>query len=265
MRRRDYVKSIGALSLASSALATTPVGAVEGNNYTTTEELGLESDVEELLMEGKVGEAKSLLEKEDIKHSFSKTERTQQELIGSSSDEVEPSDYQRDKMVANCGLIHKSGDIYSLWGDVAAHERAIGHNRWRQDWVEDAVGFSANSSVWSPNDASRSNLDIQVTGGDHDVTMDEYDEEDGVACEVDLDSWDNPKKLKPITVSLSTTIEHIGDSETQPVSIVYRHTSGRSPFGSINSINIGQLLSLSLSVGSKETWDYPLKAQTDLS
>lgn len=263
MRRRRLIKSAGAVTLVSQPLMTTAVGAGDGNSYTTTEELGLESEVEDLMMSQKIDEAESLLEEEGVEHSFSRTERTQP--TSDSSSEMGTADYQKDKMHADIGLVRNSGDIYSLWGNVAAPEQAIGQNRWRQDWVKDAVGFSANSSVWSPDDPTRSNLDIRVSGGDHEVTMDKYHEEDGVACEISLDSWDNPQKLKPIQVSLGTTIEHIGDSKTQDVSIVYRHTSGRTPLGDIKSINIGGLLALTLSTMSKEVWNYPLKATTDLS
>lgn len=266
MRKRNFLKSIGAVAMSGAALTPAITTANSGGDYTTTDEIGVTNEVRKLLMRRKVGEAKALLEKENIKHSFSNVRESQQSLTNNSSDDVGTEDFLRDEMIANCGLIHKSGDIYTLWGDVAAFEDAIGSHRWRQDWVPDVVGFSANSSVWSPNDASRSHLSISVPHNDHEVTMDEYDEEDGVACKVDLDSWDSPPgKPKEMVISLSTTIEHIGDSETQPVSIVYRHTSGRTPWGSIKSIDIGSLLGLSLSLGSSEVWDYPLKAQVDLS
>lgn len=277
MQRRSYLKSIAALSVSSSAIAASPVGAVDSEDPVTTEQLGLESEIQELLEDGDVEEAKSILKKENIDHSFSRTTENRQEItdedlnIKDTSGGVGTNDYQQDEMIANCGLIRKSGDIYTIWGDVSAPEDAIGFNRFRQDWVKDVVGFSANSSVWSPNDSTRSNLKINVTGGNHDVTMHKYHEEDGVACKIDLDSRARnctltcDYVLKPITVSLVTTIEHIGDSETQPVSIVYRHTGSPSPWGRVESIDIGGVLALSLDLNAREVWDYPLKAQTDLS
>lgn len=262
MRRRNCIKSV-------AALATIGSGTVSARSHSSNEtipasEIGIKEDIRDLLRKGKVEDARSLLEENNIKYGISTDKKPVFGKDESSSDGASISSrvYLRDTLDIHCTLIHNRDDIYDVIG-TGVYESDEDRGEFGSVMnVPDVCGFDYNSSVWAAPDPVKENTNL-YSQEPHSIELDTYEAEEGLACEIHLE--DMGRYVPELVVDVHTEIEHIGDSDTIPVGFVYRHTKGYSPSSRIKSINVGSELSLSLDVSSTEVWDRPAKATVDLS
>lgn len=260
MRRRKIIKSIG----AAAAVGGIGVGTASAGDSGATAgaaEIGVESELRTLLANGKIQEAKQLLERHDIAHSI-----TQETLGGSQSPRVGRTgdDYDKSDVTAYCTLGRLDGDRYIVSG-VCNYDNSEGDiGVWgRVDWCPDVCGITYNDSHWASPEPTRDN--VNLTADPHSMQYKKYNANTGLAAEVNLDGSISRSNTVDGVAQIQTDLIWTGDNPDIGPKFSYRHTKAFEPSGSVKSISLSAGgIGVTLDLSSSEVWDYPLEAAGDV-
>lgn len=273
MRRRKFLGTM--VGCTGFALGSGVMSArAEEDDPISITEAEIKDEFSSKLKKAKFEEAEEMAEEHNIEFHHTKSE---QEI------EIDPLPFEDDEMTiepqagaidkqdvtAHCTLTKLNDeDRYLATGALEHPDEYASGTAWgNPHWAPDVCGISYNSSVWASPEPTEDNVTLWKSGKYiNEIEYDKYKPEEGLACKLDVaakprwEDWD-----EDFVVTVQTEIEQIQQEEDIPVTFVYRHTAANSPTGSIKSINIGNVLGLSLSLSSFEVWDSPAKATEDTS
>jgi hypothetical protein len=157
------MKTIGIGAVATPA----SIGVVSGEERVSMYEAGIDDEVPELLAENKIDEAKSLMEKNNVRYTVTKNEYRTKDAINEVGEEYLKEEYKQDgPSVENIHdqdesetaivLIHDEGDTWLaaasfdiVYGVFSGQESAAADDVMSLSWMTDA---------WQPAEASDNNL-----------------------------------------------------------------------------------------------------------
>lgn len=260
--RRKFLQGTGGLAASIMAFS---VGAAanEDDDEATLAGLGLRSEYNELVDNGKYSQADELLNSHNVKGSTTKTPVRTFDQSGDGEFSTQ-ANFKKSESSVYISNVNVKDDIYQIMGSATLDGTT---NDWSSaDNVLDAMGITYDNDEWSTLDPSKDNLRLHCTSfegdtdGAPDVEMDEYNPNNGVAASVDFKTVASIGYRTVLTMATDLQDVSRNGITPTPVKFEYQQNSATSEWAAGISIAVGPVgLQVDLDNANK-AWDKAVTA-----
>ncbi|WP_136688926.1 hypothetical protein [Halorhabdus amylolytica] len=259
--RRSFLKSTGASVLGVTGISSLSISSVADTDSDTngTEDVGITSDVEDMILQGEFEEASDLLETNDVPHGYDKQVigPDGEKKVSASDEEISPQWFHSESTTDIAIYLYKEhDDVWSAYGSIAFHDEGDPpYSNGTPNNVADACGIVFDSSEWSALEPSEEGVRYFDEGEYNPIHAEhnEYNPNYGPTAKVHHEVGGPAEK----TVTMRTELTRVDSgNDNIPVQFSYEHTYALLPLGGIDvSIALGALR-VDLPSGASTAWKH---------